>query len=94
MTRQSVRNIISINRFISYEFRRGCVVIKKKAINLVIPADYEPDLLALKKELYWNHSQAAMFRELLNIGIKAKVDELERRSNNAYEHETYDDHRT
>ena len=35
-----------------------------------------------------------MFRELLNIGIKAKVDELERRSNNAYEHETYDDHRT
>ena len=35
-----------------------------------------------------------MFRELMGIGLKAKMDELERRSKNANEHEAYDDHRT
>lgn len=34
-----------------------------------------------------------MFRELLSIGIKAKMDELERRSIYAHEHEAHDDHR-
>lgn len=75
---------------------KGCVVIteKRKTINLAIPLEYEPDLLALKKELYWKHSQAAMFRELLSIGIKAKMDESKRRDKNAHKHEAHDDHRT
>lgn len=47
----------------------------------------------LKKEVYWNRSQAAMFRELISIGIRVKMAELERRNNDAYEHETHDDHR-
>ena len=74
---------------------KGCVVITagRNVINLVIPTEYEPDLFLLKKELYWNHSQAAMFRELISIGIKAKLLELERREMNAHEHEAYDDHR-
>ena len=78
------------------KYQKGRVVItkKKKAINLVIPAEYEPDLLTLKKELYWRHSQAAMFRELLSLGIKAKTGELERRRKNAHEHAAHDDHRT
>ena len=75
---------------------KGCVVIiaRKNVENLVIPTEYEPDLFLLKKELYWNHSQAAMFRELISIGIKAKLLELERREMNAHEHEAHDDHRT
>ena len=75
---------------------KGCVIIiaRKNVVNLVIPTEYEPDLFLLKKELYWNHSQAAMFRELISIGIKAKLLELERREMNAHEHEAHDDHRT
>lgn len=78
------------------KYWKGCAIIinKRKTIYLVIPAEYEPDLFTLKKELYWNHSQAAMFRELVGIGIRAKMDELKRRSNNAHEYEAYDDHRT
>lgn len=78
------------------KYEKGCVVItaERNVVNLVIPTEYEPDLFLLKKELYWNHSQAAMFRELIGIGIKAKLVELERRNKDAHKHETYDDHRT
>lgn len=74
----------------------GCTVTtkEKKQINLVIPAEFEPDLSMLKKELYWNHSQAAMFRELISIGINTRMYELERRDKNAHKHEAYDDRRT
>lgn len=75
---------------------RGCVVItaSRNVVNLVIPTEYEPDLSLLKKELYWNHSQAAMFRELICVGIKAKTAELERRNKHAHEHEAYDGRHT
>ena len=35
-----------------------------------------------------------MFRELVDIGIRVKIDELKGRCSNAHEHEAYDDHHT
>lgn len=75
------------------KYRKECAVITKNkhTINLVIPKEYEPALFTLKKEIYWKTPQSAMFRELLSIGIRSKMAELERRDKHAHEHEANDD---